>query len=406
MRLALCLLAVPAAKGAEAETDLQRLEGFWKIESIERSHEEPDDRSARQFEDFCTAFAVVRVEGNRIVSPWLELVGGEVGLRPDPLKSPKEMEIEVHVPAFEKWETVSGTYSLEDDRVSVRCTAGSEQFLLILKRLAADSHEARLQGFWKLVSLRFRGSEVDVKSLIAATDKEGGSPMLMVIGKFLGLFPSGAAPIGNPKGLNGKFRLGPEKEPKEIRVTGTQPEDSPPQWLGIYALEGDTLRICGPDPFDPPKDDPPRPPQMAAEEGDGQVLFTFQRMGPEEVPKLNGLSQNPYREADAQNRLNWIRKTYSGHRVSRAKALKRLIRDFPGTKAAKEAERLLGPDADDWKSPREWTIDGEEKVQAAFAGAIGQEVRLRTPDGRLIKTTIDRLSDADREWLERLRRAR
>ncbi len=238
---------------------------------------------------------------------------------------------------------------------------------------------------------------------MGTTGQEGDSPMLFVTGRFLGLFPSGAVPLGNPKGLNGKFRLNPEEEPQEIRVAGTQTAGATTEWLGIYALEGDTLRICGPNPFDPPKDAPPRPRQMVAEEGDGQVLFTFRRAGPEEVPKLSEMP-HPHREADAQYRLQWIRKTYSGHRVARANALKKLIRDYPGTKAAKEAERLLGPDADRWKEPREWTIDESQKLQATFAGAIGGEVRLRTTDGQLIKTTMERLSEADREWIESLRR--
>ncbi len=403
MGLALCLTVVPTAMAAEAEPDLQKLQGFWKVETFGLAQEDPNDPPALPAMDLRAALDIVKIEGNRVVSPWLEFVGGEIGFELDPMQSPKAIEIRMRPTGQEKrLDTTSVAYSLEKDRLSIYSLAAPEQAYLVLTRLAAASHRARLQGFWRLKSCRFQGKDVDPAELTGATRGGGTSGILIITGSWLILSPVYNDLQSDPKDIAGKFRLYPEEQPNGIRVELLDPEDPMPEWAGIYTLEDKTLTICGLNPFDPPKQEPARPRQMVVEKGDGQVLFSFQRMDSE----FFRVRWRGHREAESQGQLKWIRKTHRANRSSRANELKKLIESYPNTKATEEAKRLLGPDADLGKEPREWTIDDDRKVNATFAGAAGQKVRLRTPDGQLIETTKEHLSEADRKWLENLRRAR
>ena len=398
--LALCLTVVAAAVAAEAETDLQKLQGFWKVESFEPAQKEPDDPMAPPTMDLRAVLEIVKIEGNRIVSPWFELTGREIDFRLDPMQSPKAVEIGMRFSMAEMLrESVSATYSLEKDRLSILRADASGQAGLELTRLAADSHEAKLQGSWSLETCRFQGEDVTPAELTGA-DRRGGTPGIMIItGSWLILLPVSLDMRSDPKNVAGKFRLSPREEPNAVHVELLDPKTPMREWACIYALEDKTLKICGPNPFDRPKQAPARPRQMVAEEGDGQVLFTFHRFP-------IGARSNVDQAAKAQRRLQWIQRMHVRAPISRRKELNKLIRDYPGTQAAKDAKRLLGPDGYPWKRPREWTINQHRKVTAAFAGAAGSKVRLRTPDGQLIETTKEHLSEADRKWLNDLRRAR
>jgi len=52
--------------------------------------------------------------------------------------------------------------------------------------------------------------------------------------------------------------------------------------------------------------------------------------------------------------------------------------------------------------PRTWTtVDGKFSTEATFLYAAGGTVKLRKADGAEISVPLDRLSDADREWIDK-----
>ena len=71
----------------------------------------------------------------------------------------------------------------------------------------------------------------------------------------------------------GTFKADPAKKPAQIDFRQTEGEAKGKTWLGIYALEGDTLKIVD-NAVDTAK---PRPTQFATGPDSGYVLMVFKR---------------------------------------------------------------------------------------------------------------------------------
>jgi hypothetical protein len=147
----------------------------------------------------------------------------------------------------------------------------------------------------------------------------------------------------------------------------------PGLWLwrqpGIYELDGDSLKIC----FGvaaPPK-------VMAAEKGDNQVVYVFQRCN-EAEPRLR-LALERYQENARVGRI----------------AILGIVDLYPETESAEDARRVL-------ERIRNWVdVSGRFTVEAEFCGLNGSEVRLRRiSDGETITVPLSRLSEADQRWIE------
>jgi uncharacterized protein (TIGR03067 family) len=68
------------------------------------------------------------------------------------------------------------------------------------------------------------------------------------------------------------IKLYPDKKPREIDATVTEGEDKGKTALGIYALEGDELKLC----FDPPGGGA-RPKEFASPEGSDYMVVVLKR---------------------------------------------------------------------------------------------------------------------------------
>lgn len=264
--------------------------------------------------------------------------------------------------------------------------------LLVLRRLAADSDEARAQGLWKLVSGRSNGKELPVAGVPGKAGAKEVSRILVVAGRLSILTTSGGFLVAMGDGpielfrnaMVGEFELVPGKQPKEVNLKVSSSKQAV-RTPGLYAMDGDTLRVCFPSPFEERKEDPIRPLVMAAEAGDGQILLSFERLGRQETQELV-----------AQVHLQSALKRHKRGGEARWRALKGIIALYPKTKAAQEARQSVPPAI--------WIDTTGREIEAEYAGVISGEVRLRTADGETIKVPLERQSEENRKWIEGRRR--
>jgi uncharacterized protein (TIGR03067 family) len=72
--------------------------------------------------------------------------------------------------------------------------------------------------------------------------------------------------------MKAKFTIDPSKKPKTIDYTVTEGQAKGAKVLGIYQLDGDTVKFC----FGAP--DKERPTDFTAKEGSGRTLSSWKRM--------------------------------------------------------------------------------------------------------------------------------
>jgi uncharacterized protein (TIGR03067 family) len=109
----------------------------------------------------------------------------------------------------------------------------------------------------------------------AAQAQRDGKPADDVVGHRLS-FTGNRFQIQSKDGkplYTGTIRVDPKAKPAAIDFEHTEGELKGRVWKGIYALKGDTLRICD----NAPDLAKPRPTAFEAKRGSGYVLITFKR---------------------------------------------------------------------------------------------------------------------------------
>ena len=114
------------------------------------------------------------------------------------------------------------------------------------------------KGTWRMNSKEVDGkkfSEEEIKDVIATTDGSGRCWVRR-----------GDKLIGE-----GTAKFDPTTKPKTIDITFTEGEHKGKTCLGIYEIDGDTLRVCVARPGDE------RPADLSAKAGSGHILVVYQR---------------------------------------------------------------------------------------------------------------------------------
>jgi uncharacterized protein (TIGR03067 family) len=128
--------------------------------------------------------------------------------------------------------------------------------------LAADADDAKkelakLAGTWSAVSIERDGKAMPADKLKSSTLTITGDKYVVKMGELM---------------IEGVYKLDPAQKPKAIDATRTNGDDKGKTLLGIYALEGDELKMCfnGPDVKERPK-------EFGAKSGSGTALYVFKR---------------------------------------------------------------------------------------------------------------------------------
>jgi uncharacterized protein (TIGR03067 family) len=122
---------------------------------------------------------------------------------------------------------------------------------------AAKKEMTRLEGEWSMVSGEIDGQALpeELRKGAKRVAKEGET-IVTINGRLF---------------LKAKFTIDPTKKPKTIDYTFTDGPTKGKKQLGIYELDGDTVKFC----FSAPDKD--RPADFTAKEGSGRTLSVWKR---------------------------------------------------------------------------------------------------------------------------------
>jgi uncharacterized protein (TIGR03067 family) len=122
---------------------------------------------------------------------------------------------------------------------------------------AVKKEMAQLEGEWSMVSAEANGQALPPESVKGAkrVAKDGETTIT----------------IGGQVFFKAKFTVDPTKKPKAIDYTMTEGPTKGKTHLGIYELEGDTVKFC----FAAPGKE--RPTEFSAKEGSEQTLSVWKR---------------------------------------------------------------------------------------------------------------------------------
>ena len=122
---------------------------------------------------------------------------------------------------------------------------------------AAKKEMSQLEGEWSMVSGQANGQEMPQE--------------LVKTGKRLAKNGETTISVGGQVYFKAKFSIDPTKKPKAIDYTMTEGPTKGKTHLGIYELDGDTIRFC----FAAPGGD--RPSDFTAKEGSRRTLSVWKR---------------------------------------------------------------------------------------------------------------------------------
>ncbi len=123
---------------------------------------------------------------------------------------------------------------------------------------ATDKERVQLEGEWSMVS-----GEANGVSMPEAT---------VMTGKRVAKEGKTTISFGGRIYFKAKYRIDPTKKPKAIDYTMTEGPTKGKTHLGIYELDGDTVKFC----FAAPGKD--RPTEFTAKEGSQQTLSVWKRL--------------------------------------------------------------------------------------------------------------------------------
>jgi uncharacterized protein (TIGR03067 family) len=120
----------------------------------------------------------------------------------------------------------------------------------------AKKDQDKLQGTWKLASGEQEGEPIPEDTLKAGKLVVMGEKFTIKLGDFEG---------------EGTQKLDATKKPKTIDAVGTGGQTSGMTYLGIYAIDGDSVKQCYAQPGDE------RPKEFTTKSGTGRFLFVWKK---------------------------------------------------------------------------------------------------------------------------------
>jgi RNA polymerase sigma factor (sigma-70 family) len=120
----------------------------------------------------------------------------------------------------------------------------------------------KLQGTWEVTQAIMGGQEVPLERVPLTRIRFSGDTMSLVFGNAIKKKPEGTLSI----------KLDPSKKPKAIDFVVLDGDHKGEKGAGIYALEGDRLRVCLPD-----GENKRRPAEFTAPEGSNLMVLTLKR---------------------------------------------------------------------------------------------------------------------------------
>jgi RNA polymerase sigma factor (sigma-70 family) len=285
----------PIKKNA-AQTDEEKLQGIWKLVSLEEDGQAFRGAKFRETGN-------LGIDGDRLFDPDFDEPewAWHGTFKLDTSKNPKRITIFDEGPEGEL--KFQGIYSLEGDDLKIcinedgtntaiptefKTTKGSPfMFVTFRREKPADAQKKkepvtvpakpladndRLQGTWNVVSLEVDGKKVDNDALLSSEPIRGSK--WMITGDKIEI------QVGD-RVIEGTYTSDPSKNPKRIDATMFVPNG---EWvdrtvlLGIYSLQGETLKLyLGPNEGGRRLK---RPKEFQTKKDDGGALYVLQREAP------------------------------------------------------------------------------------------------------------------------------
>ena len=133
---------------------------------------------------------------------------------------------------------------------------------LLLAAADAKKDLERMQGTWLVVA-----NEVDGQRAPEAEIKKADLRLTIQGNSFT--YTAGGKPV-----LEGSFTIDPAKKPKHLDAKGTLPNGTMTKSIGIYELDGDTMRVC----FVEGQGE--RPKEFKTAPGSNAILTVYKRVKP------------------------------------------------------------------------------------------------------------------------------
>jgi uncharacterized protein (TIGR03067 family) len=263
------VLACPlplAADADDSKKDLKALRGKWKMVGGEAA--------GKAFaEGGVPDFSMAVADGGKATG---KIPSGDFTftITVDPKKSPKAMD-NLHESGEQKGKRQYGIYKLDGDKLTVCMSPrgaaeadrpkeftskGGKNVVFVFERAEDDAKAemAKVEGEWSMVSGVSNGYPLPEEAV--KTGKrvaKGGETTIHLMGRLY---------------FKAKVTIDPAKTPKTIDYAMTEGPTKGKTQLGIYEVDGDTVKFC----FGAPGKG--RPEKFTAEEGSGRTLSVWKRV--------------------------------------------------------------------------------------------------------------------------------